>query len=231
MTSAIRYDNSSFILSLFVLIVDDIHHTDVFINVNVDTQSLRTDQIKHEEGDICSLYRFRNNSRGTDVRLYSYSNHHPSHLTLYNSFYNDNHTWIKSFNSSIIKDYPDILITTPGRVSEHVKNKVLNLSELKLLVVDEADLIFSHGYADEMNMIKSSLPRVIQTLLFSATLDEVRWLVVKGHEILCRWCGGLTGFQNTDKLKKLMLRTPAVLQMKDANKGKLTEYYLTWVYF
>lgn len=52
---------------------------------------------------------------------------------------------------SILADKPDIVVSTPSKVLAHLKAKNMRLKDdLALLVVDEADLVFSFGYEDEI---------------------------------------------------------------------------------
>lgn len=66
----------------------------------------------------------------------------------------------------------DILVATPGRLLELIENKALSLSELKVLVLDEADKMLNLGFREEMKQIFNLLPKKRQNILFSATLSE-----------------------------------------------------------
>jgi ATP-dependent RNA helicase RhlE len=66
----------------------------------------------------------------------------------------------------------EILIATPGRLLDLVENNALNLSELDILVLDEADKMLNLGFQVEMNRILALLPAKRQNLLFSATLGK-----------------------------------------------------------
>uniref|UniRef100_A0A0K0FXJ4 ATP-dependent RNA helicase n=1 Tax=Strongyloides venezuelensis TaxID=75913 RepID=A0A0K0FXJ4_STRVS len=64
----------------------------------------------------------------------------------------------------------NILIATPGRLLDHLRNtKDFHFKNLKALVIDEADRILDIGFEIEMHSILKMLPRVRQTMLFSAT--------------------------------------------------------------
>ncbi|MFW6050852.1 MAG: DEAD/DEAH box helicase [Myxococcota bacterium] len=65
-----------------------------------------------------------------------------------------------------------IVSGTPGRVLDHLRRGTLDVSGLKVLVLDEADEILSMGFAKELNAIIELLPKQRQTLLFSATVDD-----------------------------------------------------------
>lgn len=66
----------------------------------------------------------------------------------------------------------EILIATPGRLLDLIDHNALSISEIKHLVVDEADKMFQLGFGDEMNKLFALMPAIKQTTLFSATLDD-----------------------------------------------------------
>ena len=62
-----------------------------------------------------------------------------------------------------------IVVGTPGRVLDHLTRRTLNLSALKIIVLDEADRMLDMGFQAEMDEVMSALPERRQTVLFSAT--------------------------------------------------------------
>ncbi len=70
------------------------------------------------------------------------------------------------FNAGI-----DVLIATPGRLLDHLRQGALNLKQLSVLVFDEADRMLDMGFMDEIQAVLKQVPSDRQTLLFSATLD------------------------------------------------------------
>ena len=65
-----------------------------------------------------------------------------------------------------------IIVGTPGRVIKHLKQKSLSLKELDTLVLDEADRMLDMGFIPAVRQIQSALPKVRQTLMFSATFSR-----------------------------------------------------------
>ena len=65
----------------------------------------------------------------------------------------------------------EVLVATPGRLLELIANKAVHLSQVKTLVLDEADKMLNLGFKEEMNSIFKLLPTKRQNLLFSATLS------------------------------------------------------------
>ncbi len=66
----------------------------------------------------------------------------------------------------------EILIATPGRLLDHVQQKTLVLSQVQILVLDEADRMLDMGFLPDLQRIISLLPRQRQSLLFSATFSN-----------------------------------------------------------
>ena len=74
----------------------------------------------------------------------------------------------------------DVLIATPGRLLDLFDRGTLILSDMKVLVIDEADRMLDMGFIPDIEKIVSKLPPFRQTLLFSATMpDEVKRLTEK----------------------------------------------------
>jgi len=63
-----------------------------------------------------------------------------------------------------------VVVGTPGRIMDHLERKTLDLSELKVLVLDEADEMLRMGFIDDVETILKSVPATRQTALFSATM-------------------------------------------------------------
>jgi len=71
----------------------------------------------------------------------------------------------------------DILVATPGRLLDHVGQKTLDLSQVEILILDEADRMLDMGFIRDIKKILALLPKKRQNLLFSATFsDEIKTL-------------------------------------------------------
>jgi superfamily II DNA/RNA helicase len=66
----------------------------------------------------------------------------------------------------------DIIIATPGRMISHLNNDYVNLSEIKYLILDEADRMLDMGFHEDIIKIISYLPEKRQNLMFSATMPK-----------------------------------------------------------
>jgi ATP-dependent RNA helicase RhlE len=65
----------------------------------------------------------------------------------------------------------DILIATPGRLLDHVSQKTIDLSQIDILVLDEADRMLDMGFIHDIRKVLAIVPKQKQTLLFSATFS------------------------------------------------------------
>ncbi len=71
----------------------------------------------------------------------------------------------------------DILVATPGRLLDHANEQTVDLSQVEILVLDEADRMLDMGFIHDVKRILALLPEQRQNLLFSATFsDEIRTL-------------------------------------------------------
>lgn len=71
-----------------------------------------------------------------------------------------------------IRHNPHIIIGTPGRINDHIKQRTLDLRTVTILVLDEADCMFDMGFAPQIKQILQSVPKERQTMLFSATMPD-----------------------------------------------------------
>ncbi|PID01268.1 MULTISPECIES: DEAD/DEAH box helicase [unclassified Sporosarcina] len=69
-----------------------------------------------------------------------------------------------------LRNNPNIVVGTPGRILDHINRKTLKLDHVQTLVLDEADEMLNMGFIEDINTILASVPAERQTLLFSATM-------------------------------------------------------------
>ncbi|GAB5355437.1 hypothetical protein AAMO2058_000205400 [Amorphochlora amoebiformis] len=102
---------------------------------------------------------------------------------------------------------PDIIVATPGRLMDHLRKNSIAVDEevMQLFVIDEADLVLSYGYEEDVKAIIDKLPRRLQTILMSATLSP-----------------------EVEALEKLVLSKPAVFKFENSDSAKhnqLQQFY------
>ena len=71
-----------------------------------------------------------------------------------------------------LKNRPQIIIGTPGRVMDHMRRRTLKLANLKMLILDEADEMLNMGFREDIDVILKEAPVERQTILFSATMPK-----------------------------------------------------------
>lgn len=98
---------------------------------------------------------------------------------------------------SMLADFPDLVVSTPARVLANLGSSALTLENLAHLVVDEADLVLSYGYDEDMHALAKAVPRGVQTFLMSATLTS-----------------------EVDTLKGLFCRSPVILKLEDKEEER-----------
>ncbi len=96
---------------------------------------------------------------------------------------------------SLLADSPDIVIATPARVVINLNTSALSLESLAYLIIDEADLILSYGYDEDLQNVAKAMPKGVQTILMSATLTS-----------------------EVESLKGIFCRNPVVLKLEEAEK-------------
>lgn len=104
-----------------------------------------------------------------------------------------------------LRDKPDIIVATPARLVAHLVAGNIRLKDtVQTLVVDEADLVLSFGYKEDIKTIMAHLPKICQGMLMSATLSS-----------------------ELEELKRVILHSPAILKLEEGTRdGKLTQFYL-----
>ncbi|MCX5726772.1 MAG: DEAD/DEAH box helicase [Candidatus Saganbacteria bacterium] len=69
-----------------------------------------------------------------------------------------------------LRRHPRVIIATPGRLIDHVGQKTLQLNDVRILVLDEADRMLDMGFAPQIYKILQFLPKERQTMIFSASI-------------------------------------------------------------
>ncbi|KAF5003240.1 hypothetical protein FDECE_10198 [Fusarium decemcellulare] len=93
---------------------------------------------------------------------------------------------------ALLSNSPDIVISTPATAWHNVNSSALSIDKLTHLVLDEADLVLSYGYSEDLENLSRSVPKGVQVMMMSATLtDEV------------------------DTLKGIFRRDPTLLDLKE----------------
>ena len=71
-----------------------------------------------------------------------------------------------------LEKQPRIIVATPGRLVDLMEQRIVNLSNIEILVLDEADRMLDMGFAPQLNKIIRMVPKARQTMLFSATMPR-----------------------------------------------------------
>jgi len=114
----------------------------------------------------------------------------------------------------------DILVATPGRLLDLIDSNAVHLSEVELLVLDEADKMLNLGFRDEMTKIFSLLPVKRQNILFSATLDSD---IDNMNTILLR---DPVTIEITEEEDSIELIEQSAYAIEEAAKGPLLRYLI-----
>lgn len=105
---------------------------------------------------------------------------------------------------SMLSNGPDVVISTPARAWQNVNSGALSLDSLSCLVLDEADLLLSYGYDQDLENLSRSVPKGVQTIMMSATLSP-----------------------EVDTLKGILHRNPALLDVAEPDsEGEGVTHYV-----
>lgn len=81
-----------------------------------------------------------------------------------------------------LKRGANIVVGTPGRVMDHMRRHTLKLSELRTIILDEADEMLNMGFREDIESILSDIPKERQTVLFSATMPPEIMNITKQYQ-------------------------------------------------
>ncbi|MFH1699664.1 MAG: DEAD/DEAH box helicase [Candidatus Zixiibacteriota bacterium] len=77
-----------------------------------------------------------------------------------------------SLQRDSLRKNPRIIVATPGRLMDHIERKTVDLSEVGVFILDEADRMLDMGFIPDIKKIMKSIPDNRQTMLFSATMPK-----------------------------------------------------------
>jgi ATP-dependent RNA helicase DeaD len=89
-------------------------------------------------------------------------------------------SYTKQFKNLAMK--PQIVVATPGRAIDHLERKTIDFSNLKILVMDEADEMLKMGFQEDLEKLLKDTPSTRQTALFSATVPDFIKKVAKKYQ-------------------------------------------------
>ncbi len=78
-----------------------------------------------------------------------------------------------------LRQVPDIIVATPGRLLDHVRQRNVKLDAIEELVLDEADHMLDLGFLPQIREVLKRLPRERQTMMFSATMPDTIEMIAK----------------------------------------------------
>eukprot|EP00112_Aurelia_sp_Birch-Aquarium-sp1_P011103 Seg2341.2 transcript_id=Seg2341.2/GoldUCD/mRNA.D3Y31 product="putative ATP-dependent RNA helicase DDX56" protein_id=Seg2341.2/GoldUCD/D3Y31 len=94
----------------------------------------------------------------------------------------------------LLSNVPDMIFSTPSKILACISHKVLSLQSLEMIVIDEADVMFSYGYEKDLNELLDHLPKSYQAMMLSATMSD-----------------------DVKSLKKKFLTDPVILKIDDSD--------------
>lgn len=74
--------------------------------------------------------------------------------------------------AAAFRDGPRMIVATPGRLKDFYQRKLVDLSQVKIFICDEADRMFDMGFIDDVEFFLDKIPEDAQKLLFSATTND-----------------------------------------------------------
>lgn len=109
---------------------------------------------------------------------------------------------------SFLAEAPELIVATPAAAHAAIKTSTLKLDHLRYVVIDEADLVLSYGYEEDLEHIARVVPSGVQKILMSATLAP-----------------------EVDSLKTMFCQDPALLEVDEAPEQgeRVRQYFVKYV--
>jgi len=126
------------------------------------------------------------------------------------------------YQASMLRKNPEIIISTTGRLVDHIRRETVDLSDLEFLVLDEADRMLDMGFSEDMEIIVGKAKKERQTFMLSATLRHegvgriARAMLNKPEEITT----------NTAQVQHAFIRQQRILADDNAHKDRLVTWLL-----
>lgn len=123
-----------------------------------------------------------------------------------------------------LKKKPQVVIATPGRVIDHIKRGTIDFSDLKTLVLDEADEMLKMGFLEDLETIFETTPKERQTVLFSATMPKEIKKIAANYQKDAKFLKVEKDTLTVDKIEQKYY----MVKKKDRNNLllRLMDYYL-----
>jgi superfamily II DNA/RNA helicase len=115
----------------------------------------------------------------------------------------------------------DIIVATPGRLLDHMNSGRLDLSEIEMFVLDEADRMLDMGFIDDVKIISNAIPENRQTLLFSATVDDRL-----SHIIRQLLKNPVRVDMGSEKMSPVLIKQEAYMADNQQHKERLLKHFL-----
>jgi len=131
-----------------------------------------------------------------------------------------------------LRSWPNVLVATPGRLIDHIYSRTIDLSEIEILVVDEADRMHDMGFMPQIRRIVEVLPAERQTMMFTATMPaDVEKLVRRSMRSPIRIQVGLTAPPHRAEQKLYHVqepqKLPLLLDLLDESTGRVLVFVRT----
>lgn len=100
----------------------------------------------------------------------------------------------------MLSQRPDVIIATPAKILAQLKAETIKLDALETICIDEADLVFSFGFEQDLKDVLNYLPSIYQAILASATLSD-----------------------DVTELKRMVLHNPVILKLEEPELAPVTQ--------